>query len=89
AIPIHFDTDLEALDVCAKTIGLDSMEDARIVRIKNTATLELLQVSKALLPDILSNPNLKQITEWTPFQFDNNYNLLELSSLLSYRLSDN
>ena len=89
AIPIHFDTDREALDVCTKTIGLDSMEDARIVRIKDTATLELLQVSKALLPDILSNPNLKQITEWTPFQFDNNYNLPELSSLLSYRLSDN
>ena len=59
------------------------MEDARIVRIKDTATLELLQVSKALLPDILSNPNLKQITEWTPFQFDNNYNLLELSSFPS------
>ena len=60
------------------------MEEARIVRIKDTATLELLQVSKALLPDILSNPNLKQITEWTPFQFDNNGNLLEpkLFSLL-------
>ncbi|MCG2758594.1 MAG: DUF362 domain-containing protein [Desulfobacteraceae bacterium] len=83
AIPIHFDTDLEALDVCAKTIGLDSMEDARIVRIKDTASLELLQVSKALLPDILSNPNIKQITEWTPFQFDNNGNLPELSDFPS------
>jgi len=83
AIPIHFDTDRESLDVCVKTTGLDSMEDARIVRIKDTASLELLQVSKALLPDILSNPNLKQITEWTPFQFDNNYNLLELPAFPS------
>ena len=83
AIPIHFDTDRESLEACSKTIGLKSMEKARIVRIKDTATLELLQVSKALLPDILSNPNLKQITEWTPFQFDNNGNLPELSSLLS------
>jgi len=83
AIPIHFDTDRESLEACSKTIGLNSTEEARIVRIKDTATLELLQVSKALLPDILSNPNLKQITEWTPFQFDNNGNLPELSSLLS------
>lgn len=78
AIPIYFDTDRKSLDVCAKTIGLDSMAKARIVRIKDTASLELLQISKALELEVLSNPNLELITPWQPFEFDEDDNLMEL-----------
>jgi hypothetical protein len=78
AIPIYFDTDRKSLDVCARTIGLDSMAKARIVRIKDTASLELLQVSKALELEVLSNPNLELITPWQPFEFDENDNLITL-----------
>ncbi len=79
AIPIHFDTDRESLDVCAKTLGFESTAKARVVRIKDTATLDLLQISKALEPEVLSNPDLEQITPWEPFRFDENGNLRELS----------
>ncbi len=78
AIPIYFDTDRKSLDVCARTIGLDSMAKARIVRIKDTASLELLQVSKALELEVLSNPNLELITPWQPFEFDEDDNLITL-----------
>ena len=80
AIPIYFDTDRKSLDVCARTIGLDSMAKARIVRIKDTASLELLQVSKALELEVLSNPNLELITPWQPFEFDEDDNLMEFKN---------
>jgi len=67
------------LDVCAKTLGFESIAKARVVRIKDTATLDLLQISKALEPEVLSNPDLEQITPWEPFRFDENGNLRELS----------
>jgi hypothetical protein len=54
------------------------MAKARIVRIKDTASLELLQVSKALEPEVLSNPNLELIKPWQPFEFDENDNLITL-----------
>lgn len=76
AIPMHFATDRKSLNVCAKTTGLDSMVKARVVRIKDTASLELLQVSKSLGQEVLSNPNLEQITSWQPIRFDGNGNLM-------------
>jgi hypothetical protein len=78
AIPMYFDTDRKVLEVCAATIGLDSMAKARIVRIKDTKSLERFQVSEALKGEILSNPSLKQITPWCPMQFDDHGNLMEL-----------
>ncbi len=80
AIPIYFDTDRKSLDVCARTIGLDSMAKARIVRIKDTASLELLQISKALKLEVLSNPDLELITPWQPFEFDEDDNLMEFKN---------
>ncbi|UCD90339.1 MAG: DUF362 domain-containing protein, partial [Desulfobacterales bacterium] len=77
AIPIYFDTDHQAMQACARTIGVTSMEKARVVRIKDTSSLRLLQVSKALESDVLSNPNVEQITPWEPFQFDKYSNLKE------------
>jgi hypothetical protein len=75
AIPVHFDTDRKCLDACATTLGLGSMEKARIVRIKSTKSLEHIQISKALEPDILSNPDIKTVSGWEPFKFDENNNL--------------
>ena len=79
AIPIYLDTDRQALDACIQTAGLDSTSDARMVRIKNTASLEFLQVSAALEADISANPNLEQLTPWGPIQFDSQGNLPPLS----------
>ncbi len=83
AIPVHFETDRKCLDVCAKTLGLDSMENARIVRIKSTKNLEHIQVSKALEHEIESNPNIERVSQWESFKFDENNNLLPFPSPVS------
>jgi hypothetical protein len=79
AIPIYLDTDRQALDACIQTAGLDSTPDARMVRIKDTASLELLQVSAALGAEVTANPNLEQLTPWGPIEFDSQGNLTALS----------
>jgi hypothetical protein len=79
AIPIHFDTDRQALEACVLTAGLESVAEARIVRIKDTASLEMLQVSAALETEALSNPDLEQLSPWQPIAFDDQGNLRPLT----------
>jgi hypothetical protein len=79
AIPIYFETDREALAVCAATAGLEQPADARLVRIKNTKSLEVLEVSRALEKKIAANPNLEQVTPWRTMEFDEQGNLSALS----------
>ena len=78
AIPIYFDSDRQVLNACFQTIGLDSTVNARIVRIKSTASLELMEISKTLEKEINDNLGIEQISEWRPLQFNNNGNLIEL-----------
>jgi hypothetical protein len=79
SIPMYFEDDRACLDVCAKTIGLDSMNTARIVRIKDTMSLEYLQVSRALEKEILTSAGRKQITPWAPLSFNAKGNLADLA----------
>ncbi|MDQ1330681.1 MAG: hypothetical protein QG578_946 [Thermodesulfobacteriota bacterium] len=81
AVPVHFDTDRKCLDACARILGLGSMENARIARIKSTKSLEYIQVSKSLEAGIESNPDIKRVSPWEPFRFDGNDNLLPFPSL--------
>ena len=76
---MHFATDREALDVCLRTAGIGRLEMARMIRIKDTKNLELLQVSKAFEEEITSNPLVERVSEWGPVQFDENGNLPELA----------
>lgn len=78
AIPIHFDTDREALHVCARTAGLEDAASARLVRVKDTKSLEMLQVSSALVQEIDSNPKLERLTPWRAIAFDHMGNLKAL-----------
>lgn len=79
AIPIHFDSDRKCLEVCAKTLGLESLQNARIARISDTKHLNLIQVSKALEEEIESNQNLERVSDWEPIKFDGNDNLTSFS----------
>ena len=62
-----------------QTAGLDSILDARMVRIKDTASLALLQVSAALGAEVTANPKLEQLTPWGPIEFYGKGNLRALS----------
>lgn len=75
AIPPYFDSDVEALSACVRGVGLDNMNSARIVRIRDTGYLEQFQVSRALEKDVLSNQNLNFETHWGLIRFDENGNL--------------
>lgn len=76
AIPAYFDSDREALEVCAHTAGLETLQEARLVRILDTKHLEWLQVSESLSAKVESEPNLQRLTAWEPMDFDADGNLL-------------
>ncbi len=78
AIPMSFETDRECIEACLNTIGMVRPEEARIIRIKNTAKLDTLSASRALEGDVTSNPNLKILKEWEPMAFDEENNLVNL-----------
>jgi hypothetical protein len=75
AIPMHFQTDRECLKACFNTIGMVKPDAARIIRIKNTLTLDNLMVSRALEREIISNPDLQILGPWEPMGFDDRGNL--------------
>jgi hypothetical protein len=77
SIPMHFEDDRTCLDACFETIGLDLRKDARMIRIKDTMSLEYLIVSQALENEISSNKDLKRITPWTQLTFDETGNLTD------------
>jgi hypothetical protein len=76
AIPLHVDTDREAILICAGTAGLSDPASARLVRISDTKYLEEIQVSKALAAEVAGNQDLKLLSPWKPMAFARDGNLL-------------
>jgi hypothetical protein len=81
AIPLYFESDLPAVEACIGTCGIKSNQQARIIRIKNTADLEYFQVSKALENDVNRNGKLSFVTPWEKMHFDESGNLPVFDSL--------
>jgi Lactate racemase N-terminal domain len=75
AIPMHFKTDREALAACLGSIGLTPVSRSRIVRIKNTLELELVEVSEVYLDLLGQRPDLEVVAGPYPLVFDKNGNL--------------
>ncbi len=76
AIPIYFDTDRECVEAAINCLGMDSAEDARIVHIRNTLTLEKLRVSQAYRSEIEKNDIFEITDQWKPLSFDPDQNLI-------------
>jgi len=81
AIPMYFESDLSAVEACIATCGIQSKPDARIIRIKDTATLEYLHVSEALEDDVKKNRLLSLVTPWNEMYFDEKGNLPDFNSI--------
>ncbi|MGM0454012.1 MAG: DUF362 domain-containing protein [Thermodesulfobacteriota bacterium] len=77
AIPLHFETDRQCLAACMQTAGITSAMSARIVRIKHTAALQYIQVSKALAAEVEDQQRLCRISAWQPMAFDASDNLVD------------
>jgi hypothetical protein len=50
-LPVHFDTDREVIEAALAIIGLRKPEDGRVMRIRNTLSLEELEVSEPCLAE--------------------------------------
>jgi len=76
AIPIYFDRDRECIEAAVHTLGMVSVEELRIVHIRNTLSLEKLAVSRAYMSEIRSKNSVEIIGSWQPLTFDANDNLV-------------
>jgi hypothetical protein len=74
-IPIHFDTDREAIQVILQSLAMPDSAAAKVVRIQDTLSLAELEICEALLPEIEHRSNLGGISEPGEMKFDPEGNL--------------
>ena len=76
SIPMYFDTDREALDACLNSIGDVSVQEVRLVHIKDTLTLDSIFVSYAYAPQIAKHKNLELSGDWQEIELDEKGNII-------------
>lgn len=74
-IPMVMDNDREAIQLAIKSCHEIGPEGPRMIRVKNTAQIEDIEVSEALLPEVLKNPNLEKLSEPYEWSFNPEGNL--------------
>jgi hypothetical protein len=75
-IPIHFDTDREAMQHALASLAAPCDEKLRVVRISDTLNVERLLVSESCLNTMCDDPGVTQVSPPQPMQFDAAGNLL-------------
>ena len=75
AIPVDFETDREILDTALTLIGLKSPRDAKIVWIRNTATLGDMECSEAYMQEVKDREDLSAQSDLHLLDFDAQGNL--------------
>ena len=78
-IPMFFPTDRQVIQAAIKMCpDLPNPAGARIVRIRNTRTLGVIQVSENMIPELLGDPRMEIIGEPQAFVFDAADNIIGL-----------
>ncbi len=79
-IPVYFDTDRETIERCLQSLrsGVEG-SNVRLLRIRDTLSLDRLEVSQALLPELHSHPGISDISPLREMNFDAQGRLAELS----------
>lgn len=75
-IPIHFETDREAISIGLTSLAMSDTTAARVVRIADTLSLETLQVSEAYTDVIKRREDLNELSAVEEMKFDSSGNLL-------------
>ena len=75
ALPIHYDTDREAIDAALASAGLAPPERARVVRVLNTLRLDRLLVSEACRDQLAARADVEIIEPARELAFDATGNL--------------
>jgi hypothetical protein len=78
AIPMHFETDHQAIEIALGSIGLTPPVKSRIVRIKNTLHLDEVEVSEIFEKEIRERADLEILEGPGPMTFDEGGNLTNL-----------
>ena len=73
-IPIHFETDREAITTALTSLAIPDTGAARIIRIADTLNLSEIDVSEALWKEVSANTVLSSMSEPREIQFDGNGN---------------
>lgn len=63
AVPLHYETDREVLDIALESIGLIEVPDARVLWIKNTLDLGEVEASAAYLDQVEGRDDLEIIAD--------------------------
>ncbi|WP_413738430.1 lactate racemase domain-containing protein [Sodalis sp. RH21] len=79
-VPIVLDSDLLVIKACIFTSNVEDPEKLRIVRLRNTLTLDHMQVSVTLLDEIKNNPNLQVQGSPAKWEFDEQGNISDLDA---------
>ena len=66
AIPIVMNSNKDAVSLAVKTVLRVKPEDARIVRIRDTLSMDTIYVSEPLLKEVSAHPSLEQISPTFP-----------------------
>ena len=69
-IPIHFEADSECLAHALASLALSDPGSARVVRIRDTLSLEEFEASSGLLAEARSQPGLVILSDPAPARFD-------------------
>jgi hypothetical protein len=69
-LPAVLDSAQDAVAVALACLGLERIEDARVVRIKNTLRLGELDISESFLPELATRADLIALAEPAPLAFD-------------------
>ena len=68
-IPIAMPTDQQALQLAIKTLVRVKQDQARIVRIRDTLSIDKISVSEPMLAEVKQHPDMSIIGEPEPFDF--------------------
>lgn len=77
-IPMILPNDRDAVKTALRSCNHANMDNPRIIRIANTAHIERIHISTALVKEAKRNPNLELVGEPKPFPFDKEGNLTDL-----------
>jgi hypothetical protein len=77
-IPIQFETDREAIERALDTLALEDRRAAKVMRIRDTLSVETVQVSEAFLGDSAPSANLQKLSDAEDMAFDSDGNLAEV-----------
>ena len=74
AIPVVMKSNIDAVSLAVKTVLRVKPEDARIVRIRNTLSLNQIFVSETMLEEVEAHPDMARVSSagrmlWTPEEF--------------------